>query len=326
MNITNNEITITNELITIITKKTWSTHKKNEVLSILLRRFFWRRLLMMTITMTISKVVANVDLCSNLIQQVIAINSILIHAWFNRLKTYIWFLDSFCNICPISRTLEWPSWEKALDNVSLSWFPLGLPLHDHQRLFLSRALCRVSLARKSLGILRLLRHLPDRMLRVPCGHNGPRIKDDPDRNHGRLHLLHEHPGQLRQRPNLQEVWLLRQLRRFAFLPFLSVFYLFFSLFLQVVPSALLLDSASLDFSSRNQKEDKKRTKKTKIRRKVHQAFCHCPTWSIPLGFWWRGEKEGWGTLSFFSTSALPLATSASLGWITSFSGGFMDKW
>ena len=101
------------------------------------------------LTLATSKVVANVDLCSNLIQQVIQRTIFLpltLHSRYIDLgaKTQqmmnFWFSDSFGNICIISRTLERSSWEKAPDNVSVSWLPLGLPLHDRQRLFLPRAL------------------------------------------------------------------------------------------------------------------------------------------------------------------------------------------
>ena len=111
------------------------------------------------------KVVANVDLCSNLIQQVREITF-----WRGTLHPIIncpisdchfWFSDSIGNICSISRALERSSWKEAFDNVPLPRLPLGLPLHDRQRPLLPRALCRVPVAGEPLGILRLLRDLPD---------------------------------------------------------------------------------------------------------------------------------------------------------------------
>ena len=78
---------------------------------------------------------ANVDLCSNLIQQVQLITFGV--GIYNRFH----FLDPIGDLCPVFGTMERPGWKKASDNVPLPWLLPRLSLDDSQRLFLQRALC-----------------------------------------------------------------------------------------------------------------------------------------------------------------------------------------
>ena len=79
---------------------------------------------------------ANVDLCSNLIQQVKAD-----YFWSGSLKQISFFSDPIGDLCPVFGTMERPGWKKASDNVPLPRILPSLSLDDPQRLFLQRALC-----------------------------------------------------------------------------------------------------------------------------------------------------------------------------------------
>ena len=84
--------------------------------------------------------------------------------------------DPMCHIRPLSWTLERPSGKETFNPCSLHRLFSLLCRHVGQRLLLRRALRGVPLVWKHLGLVRILRYLPHRLLWIFGGHDLSRNK------------------------------------------------------------------------------------------------------------------------------------------------------